>query len=141
MFTGAHAIEWIETVCRIPKGPAVGERVRLYDFQREIIHGIFDEPTRRVIVSFGRQNAKTTLAAYLLLLHLCGPRHQRNGLLVSSALTRDQAAILFDAAAKMVRLSPELSATVEAVEYGKTLQIFENPVDKRTEDYISGRFG
>ncbi|WP_066502086.1 phosphate ABC transporter ATP-binding protein PstB [Abyssisolibacter fermentans] len=27
------------------------------------------------------------------------------------------------------------------MEYGSTHQIFSNPVDKRTEDYISGRFG
>lgn len=27
------------------------------------------------------------------------------------------------------------------IEYGKTSQIFTNPKDKRTEDYISGRFG
>ncbi|MDR2158526.1 MAG: phosphate ABC transporter ATP-binding protein PstB [Treponema sp.] len=29
----------------------------------------------------------------------------------------------------------------EIVEYGDTKTIFTNPVDKRTEDYISGRFG
>lgn len=29
----------------------------------------------------------------------------------------------------------------EVVEYGKTEQVFTNPTDKRTEDYISGRFG
>ena len=29
----------------------------------------------------------------------------------------------------------------EVVEYGRTEQIFSNPSDKRTEDYISGRFG
>lgn len=29
----------------------------------------------------------------------------------------------------------------EIVEYGKTEQIFGNPQDKRTEDYITGRFG
>ncbi len=29
----------------------------------------------------------------------------------------------------------------ELVEYGETKQIFENPKDKRTEDYITGRFG
>jgi phosphate transport system ATP-binding protein len=27
------------------------------------------------------------------------------------------------------------------VEYGKTTQLFTNPKDKRTEDYITGRFG
>ena len=27
------------------------------------------------------------------------------------------------------------------VEYGSTSEIFTNPKDKRTEDYITGRFG
>jgi phosphate transport system ATP-binding protein len=29
----------------------------------------------------------------------------------------------------------------ELVEYDTTEKIFSNPVDKRTEDYITGRFG
>jgi len=29
----------------------------------------------------------------------------------------------------------------EVIEYGETEQIFSMPGDKRTEDYISGRFG
>ena len=29
----------------------------------------------------------------------------------------------------------------ELVEYGDTKTVFTNPADKRTEDYISGRFG
>lgn len=121
-FDGADAITWIEKFCRVPKGPKVGQPVKLLDFQRGIITGIFDTPTRRTIVSMGRQNGKTALSAMLLLLHLAGPRHQRNGLLVSSALTREQAAILFDQAAKMVRLSPELTATIEVIEFQKMLR-------------------
>ncbi len=121
-FNGADAITWIEKFCRIPKGPQVGQSVKLLDYQREILGGIFDTPTRRAIISMGRQNAKTTLSAYLLLLHLAGPRHQRNGLLVSSALTREQASIIFDTAAKIIRLSPELAATVEVVEFQKLLR-------------------
>lgn len=121
-FTGADAIEWIEKFCRIPKGPAVGQPVKLLDYQREILQSVFGTPTRRAIISMGRQNGKTCLSAMLLLLHLAGPRHQRNGLCVSSALTREQAAILFDQAAKMVRLSPELAATVEVVEFQKMLR-------------------
>ena len=31
--------------------------------------------------------------------------------------------------------------TGETVEFGETSQIFSNPRDKRTEDYVSGRFG
>lgn len=29
----------------------------------------------------------------------------------------------------------------ELIEYGKTTQVFENPRDRRTEEYITGRFG
>ena len=29
----------------------------------------------------------------------------------------------------------------ELVEFGKTEQLFSTPSDKRTEDYITGRFG
>ena len=29
----------------------------------------------------------------------------------------------------------------ELVEFGKTEQLFSTPADKRTEDYITGRFG
>lgn len=119
---GDRAIAWIERHCRYPKGPKVGERVQLLEFQKEILRGIFDSPTRRAIVSMARQNAKTTLAAYLVLLHLAGPRYQRNGLIVSSALTREQASITYDLAVKVTRLSPELSATVEIVDFQKTLR-------------------
>jgi phage terminase large subunit-like protein len=122
MIDGETAIAWIESYCRVPKGPAVGRPVRLLDYQRQIVGDIFDTPTRRAIVSMGRQNAKTTLCAYLLLLHLVGPRHQVNGLLVSSALTREQAAILFDAAAKITRLSPELEAVIDIAEHTKVLR-------------------
>ena len=29
----------------------------------------------------------------------------------------------------------------ELIEYGETERLFERPADKRTEDYITGRFG
>jgi len=29
----------------------------------------------------------------------------------------------------------------ELIEFGETAQIFSKPADKRTEDYITGRFG
>ena len=75
---GARNIAWIENHCRIPEGKLVGQTVRLADFQKEVIRGIYDTPTRRAIISFGRKNAKTTLSAFLLLLHLCGPEARHN---------------------------------------------------------------
>lgn len=101
-------IRWIEAHCYVPDGKYVGQPFELREFQKAIIRGIYGQPTRRAIFSVGRKSAKTTLAAALLLLHLCGPEARPNSELYSSALSRDQAAIIFRLAAKMVRLSPTL---------------------------------
>ncbi|WP_040673472.1 terminase large subunit [Nitratireductor indicus] len=116
-------IRWIETHCRVPEGKLVGQPVRLRPWQRDEIRKIYDNPhgTRRAIISFGRKNGKTALAAFLLLLHLCGPEARPNSQLFSAAQSREQAAILFSLAAKVVRLSPSLSQYVVPVDSGKRL--------------------
>jgi phage terminase large subunit-like protein len=108
MSRGDEAIEWIELYCHIPEGKFVGQPVRLREWQKDIIRGIYDSPTRTAIVSFGRKNAKTTLSAFLLLLHMCGPESRPNSQLYSAAQSRDQAALLFSLASKVVRMSPDL---------------------------------
>jgi phosphate transport system ATP-binding protein len=54
-----------------------------------------------------------------------------------------QAARVADRTAFFTALADEGTGdrTGVLVEFGKTTQIFEQPTDKRTEDYISGRFG
>ncbi len=92
----------------------MGKPVKLRDWQKRVICAIYDNPkgTRRAIISFGRKNAKTTLSAFLLLLHTVGPEAVPNSQLNSAAQSKDQAAILFNLAAKVVRLSPTLQAYV-----------------------------
>jgi hypothetical protein len=109
--SGPRNIAWIESVCRVPEGKFVGKPVVLRPWQKKIIRGIYDTPTRRAIISFGRKNGKTALAAFLLLLHLCGPEARPNSQLNSAAQSKEQAAVLFKLAAKIVRLSPELQAS------------------------------
>lgn len=104
--------QWIEKHCRIPEGKDVGKPVRLRSWQKEILRGIYDSPTRRVIISVGRKNAKTALSAFLLLLHLVGPEAVANSQLYSTAQSRAQAAIIFDYAQKSVLLSPTLQPYV-----------------------------
>ena len=101
-------IKWIEENCYIPEGKDVGKRVKLRPWQKKIIRGIYSTPTRTAIISFGRKNAKTTISAFLLLLHLCGPEAMRNSQLNSAAQSKDQASLLYSLAAKIVRLSQEL---------------------------------
>lgn len=116
---------WIEAYCRIPEGRHVGQPVKLRPWQRRILAKIYDTPTRRFIFSVGRKNAKTALAAFLMLLHLVGPEAKRNGQLYSAAQSRDQAGILFNLAAKTVRMSPDLHAAVLIRETAKEMAVPE----------------
>ena len=127
--TAADVIEFIETVCFIPEGKLVGRKLELFDWQKDLIRLIYDNPhgTRRAIVSMGRKNAKTTLSACLLLAHLCGPpaKSKPNSQLYSAAQSRDQAGIIFSLAAKMVRLNSALARTVTIQETAKSLICLE----------------
>lgn len=105
-------IRWIEEYCRVPEGKDVGQAVKLRPWQKKEIERIYGTPTRRAIISFGRKNGKSALASFLLLLHLCGPEARPNSQLYSAAQSREQAAILFNLAAKCVRMSPDLHAVI-----------------------------
>lgn len=97
--------------------------MRLADFMKDDFRAIYDNPagTRRAIISRGRKNAKTTECAMILLLHLCGPEAKANSQLFSAAQSREQAAVLFALAAKMVRMSPTLSPFVGIRDTAKQL--------------------
>jgi phage terminase large subunit-like protein len=111
---GEEIIAWIETMCRVPEGVLIGQPIELMDWQRDAILKTYDNVhgTRRCIVSVGRKSGKTTYAACLLLVHLVGPAAIPNSQLYSAAQSRDQAALLYALAAKIVRMSPSLSAAV-----------------------------
>lgn len=112
-------------MCRIPDGKLVGRPVRLTVAQKKWIRAIYDTPTRTFILSMARKNAKTATSAFLLLLHLCGPEAKPNSQLYSAAQSRDQAAILFGYASKVVRMSPDLSEYVAVKESAKMLSCAE----------------
>ena len=116
-----RVIEWIEKHCRVPEGKHVGQPVKLTAKQKRWIKRIYDSPTRLFILSMARKNAKTALSAFLLLVHLCGPEVKANSQLYSAAQSRDQAALLFALAAKIVRMSPDLSAVVVIRDTAKQL--------------------
>lgn len=112
---------WIERYCRVPEGRLVGRPIRLTGHQRRWLAQIYDTPTRRFILSMGRKNAKTTFCALLLLLHIAGPEAKPNSQLFSAAQSLDQASVLFSLAAKIVRMSPDLSAYVTVRDTRKQL--------------------
>ena len=110
--TAADVVEFVETCLFVPEGQHVGKPLALQSWQKDWIRTVYDNPagTRRAILSTPRKNAKTALSAALLLAHLCGPpaRNRPNSQLFSAAQSRDQAAIIFSLAAKMVRMNRDL---------------------------------
>lgn len=111
---GERNIRWIERYCVVPEGKDIGKPVKLRAWQKRDILKIYDNPagTRLAIISFAKKNGKTSLASCLLLLHLCGPEAIPNSQLPSTAQSREQAAVLFNLAAKMVRMSPDLNSNL-----------------------------
>lgn len=123
MTRGEKVCAFIEKYLRIPEGAMVGQPIKLAEFQRRFIIEIYDNPvgTRRAYLAIARKNGKSALIACILLAHLVGPEATLNSQLVSGARSRDQAALVFNLAAKMVSLSPELLKIIRIVPSGKRL--------------------
>lgn len=120
---GEKVIRFIQGYCLTPEGEHVGKPMVLAPFQKKFIKAIYDNPvgTRRAYLSIARKNGKTGLIAGILLAHLIGPEAQLNSQIISGAQSRDQAALVFNLAAKMVQLSPQLSGIVRIIPSGKRL--------------------
>jgi phage terminase large subunit-like protein len=123
MSRAARVIEFIERYCVTPEGASVGQPLVLAPFQKEFIRDVYDNPagTRRAVLSCARKNGKSGLIAGLLLAHLVGPEAKQNSQIVSGAMSREQSALVFALASKMVMQSPKLSSLVRIIPSGKRL--------------------
>ena len=117
MTRGDRVIAFCQKYCLVPEGAHVGKPIKLAPFQKNFIKAIYDNKngTRRAILGIARKNGKTALIAGIMLAHICGPEAKQNSQVVSGALSRDQAALVFNLAAKMIQLSPELSKVTRIV--------------------------
>ena len=120
---GERVIAFISRYCHVPSGAQVGKPIKLEPFQKRFILAVYDNKTgtKRAYLSIGRKNGKTALIACILLAHLVGPEAKRNAQIVSGALSREQAAIVYDLASKMVAQSPELREIIREVPSSKKL--------------------
>lgn len=121
---GQKVCAFIETYCKVPEGDSLGQMMKLEPFQRKFILEIYDNPvvTHTAILSIGRKNGKTGLIAALLLAHLIGPEAVQNSQIVSGAQSKEQAAVIFELACKIIDLSPDkLAPLVRIQPSGKRL--------------------
>lgn len=94
----------------MPEGELVGKPVELSDFQVAFILDVYDNKARTSmgILSIARKNGKTVLIAAICLAHIAGPEAQQNSQIISGAMSKDQAGLVFGAMCKMIRLNPDL---------------------------------
>lgn len=123
MTRGEKVCRFIESYCVIPEGEHVGKPVRLAEFQKRFILAIYDNPhgTDTAILSIARKNAKTGTIAFLVLAHTVGPEAVKNSRIVSGAMSREQAAEVYNLASKCVQLSPKLRDLIRIVPSSKKL--------------------
>jgi phage terminase large subunit-like protein len=123
MTRGEKVIAFIETYCIVPEGELVGRPMVLDIFQKKFILDVYDNPhgTTLGILSIARKNGKTGLIAGIILAHVCGPEARLNSQICSGAMSRDQAALVFALACKMIQQSAKLQALVRIVPSSKKL--------------------
>src|SRR4051812_23936778 len=106
-------INWIGTLI-VPGGTHAGRNFKLRPWQRAIVKDVYRtnrqgrRTVRQVLLSMGRKNGKTGLAAALALAHLAGPEAVRGGQVLSGAADRAQAAIVYGAMKAMILAHPKL---------------------------------
>lgn len=113
----------------ITAGKLAGQMMKLRPWQREFIEAVYAEdregrrPVRTAVLSMARKNGKTQLAAGLALCHLMGPEAEPRGEVYSAALTRDQAAKLFQEMCAILAAHEELDDRANVIRFNKQIEV------------------
>ena len=126
------AVAFIENLCHT-KGTWAGQPFQLLDWQEQIIRDLFGilKPNgyrqfNTAYVEIPKKNGKSELAAAIALLLCCGDGEERAEV-YGCAADRQQASIVFEVAADMVRMCPALSKRVKILASQK--RIIYNPTN------------
>lgn len=108
----------------IPEGRMAGKRVKLAKYQKDFIRGAFAKDVSVGLLSIGRGNAKTALAAGLALGHLVGeiaPQPKRE--IIFAARNRDQAKTAFGFLVGFIQGLPEEEQEQFTIRHGSKLEV------------------
>jgi phage terminase large subunit-like protein len=130
---GLKVIEFLERYALTPEGKDVGKPLKLEKFQKDFITQIYDNKkgTRRAILSLARKNGKTALIAGILMAHIIGPMRKQNSQVVSGAMSRDQAALVYHLAEKMLTMQPKFEGLYRVVPSQKRIVGLKSNVEYR----------
>jgi phage terminase large subunit-like protein len=121
-----YAVAFVEALCHT-KGSWAGQPFELIDWQEQIIRDVFGilKPNgfrqfNTAYVEIPKKMGKSELAAAIALLLTCGDNEERAEV-YGCAADRQQASIVFEVAADMVRMCPALNKRVKILASTKRL--------------------
>jgi phage terminase large subunit-like protein len=116
----------------VTSGPDAGKKLVLRPWQKTFIEAVYAEdadgnrPVRTAVLSMGRKNGKTQLAAALALCHLCGPEVESRGEIYSCANDRFQAAKIFAEMVALIDQHAYLRWRTNIIQFRKEIQDLES---------------
>jgi phage terminase large subunit-like protein len=108
----------------VPEGRMAGKPLRLAKYQKEFVKGAYAKDVNVGLLSIGRGNAKTALAAGLALGHLVGeiaPQPKRE--IIFAARNRDQAKTAFGFLVGFIQGLPEEEQERFTIRHGSKLEV------------------
>ncbi|HEY2245361.1 MAG TPA: terminase large subunit, partial [Xanthobacteraceae bacterium] len=116
----------------VTQGAGAFTKLKLRPWQRRFIEAIYYEdknggrPVRTAIMSMGRKNGKTQLAAALALCHLSGPEAEPRGEIYSCANDRFQAGKIFNEMMALLAHHEGLARRTNVIRFRKEIEDLQN---------------
>jgi phage terminase large subunit-like protein len=124
-------IRFVETL-PCTAGLLAGTTLKLRPWQKRFVKAVYrtdkagNRAVRTAVLSVGRKNGKTQLAAALCLCALSGPEAEPRGECYSVACTRDQAKRVFDEMVAVITRIPWLNKRINIVRFRRELEDMDN---------------
>jgi phage terminase large subunit-like protein len=112
----------------ITSGTDAGKKVKLRPWQRQFIKQVYQEDglghraVRTAVLSMGRKNGKSFLAAMLALCHLAGPEAEPRGEIYSCANDRFQASRIFNEMVALILRNDWLATRLNVIRFRKEIE-------------------
>jgi phage terminase large subunit-like protein len=118
-----RCMAFCESYLVVPEGDLVGKPVVLDVYQEAFFYAVFDNKvlTKKAFLSIARKNAKTATIAMIVLCFILGPEARQSSRIVSGAMSREQAAEVYNYASKMVILSADITPLARCIPSAKKI--------------------
>lgn len=123
-----RVVAFIESL-PVTSGPLAGTKMRVRPWQRKFLEAVYAvdakdrRPVRTAVLSLGRKNGKSGLAAALALCHLAGPEAEPRGEVYSAANDRFQASRLYHEMAAVIAKVPGLAERISLRRHSKEMEV------------------